>query len=144
MKKTTIKFILAKLAIFLAKKSKTLLIFDGVFSQVDGIFFFILSKYDTPHDFWELSKSIFETFLAQFGQILEGGYPMPPSPPPKKVVENYAHRNRVKNDLLFSENWWRIAMSMNPDPYLSNWWLGTFQKVVILDYCRLFESRSLG
>ena len=55
----------------------------------------ILSIYDTPHDFLEVSKTVFETFLAQLGPILEGGGGKK-SPPPQKVVENKAHRNRVK------------------------------------------------
>ena len=42
------------------------MIFDGVFSQVDGIFG-ILSIYDTPHDFLELSNYVFKIFLAQLG-----------------------------------------------------------------------------
>ena len=58
----------AKLSIFPLKKN---LIFDGVFSQVDGIFG-ILSIYDTPHDIWELSKTVFKTFLAQLGPLSEG------------------------------------------------------------------------
>ena len=27
----------------------------------------------TPHDFWDVSKIVFKTFLAQLGPILEGG-----------------------------------------------------------------------
>ena len=44
-------------------------------------FFGILSIYDTPHDFLELSKYVFKIFLAQLGPILEGGgHKMPPPP----------------------------------------------------------------
>ena len=60
-------------------------IFVAVFSQVEGIFD-ILSMHNTPHDFWELSKTVLKTFLAQLGPILEGGLLMPPLP--QKVVKN--------------------------------------------------------
>ena len=62
------------------KLEKKRLIFDGVFSQVDGIFD-ILSIYNTPHDFLELSKTAFKTFLAQLGPILEEWHLMLPPPP---------------------------------------------------------------
>ena len=42
-------FLISEIINFLDKKKKCS-IFDGVFSQVDGIFG-ILSIYDTPHDF---------------------------------------------------------------------------------------------
>ena len=42
------KFLISEILDFPDKKKN--LIFDGVFSQVDGIFG-ILSIYDTPHDF---------------------------------------------------------------------------------------------
>ena len=49
-------------------------------------FFGILSKYDTPMIFWELSKYVFKFFLAQLEPILGGGGIQ--CPPPQKVVEN--------------------------------------------------------
>ena len=55
------------------------MIFDGVFSQVDGIFWHF-EYYDTPHDFSELSKYVFKFFLAQLGPILEGGASDAPPP----------------------------------------------------------------
>ena len=43
-----------------------------------------------------------EIFLAQLGPILERG--LSDAPPPQKVVENQAHRNRVNTKfLLFHE-----------------------------------------
>ena len=41
---------------------------------------------DAPNDFWELSKTLFKNFLAQLGPILEGDIQCPS--PPQKVVEN--------------------------------------------------------
>ena len=46
----------------------------GVLSQVDGIF----GTYNNPHDFWEFSKTVIKIFLAQLGQIWEGGIWSPP------------------------------------------------------------------
>ena len=61
------KFFICKIIDFSEKKS---LIFDGAFSQVDGIFWhFEYIKY--LHDFWELSKTAYKTCLAQLGPILE-------------------------------------------------------------------------
>ena len=39
------------------------------------------------NDFWEISKTVFKTFLAQLGPILEGGGASD-APLPQKVVEN--------------------------------------------------------
>ena len=61
---------------FSDKKFKKTFDFDSVFCQVDGIFD-ILGICNTPHDFGELSKSVFKTF--QLGLILDADAP-PPSP----------------------------------------------------------------
>ena len=56
-------------------------IIAGVFSQVEGIFWHF--EYTIPPMiFWELSKTVFKTFLAQLGPILEGGGASDAPPPP--------------------------------------------------------------
>ena len=63
------KFLISEIIDISDKKNvKKGLIFDGVFSQEDGIFE-ILSINNTPHDFLTVHK----TFLAQLEPILEGG-----------------------------------------------------------------------
>ena len=87
-----LQFLISKIIDFSDKKK--CFIFDGVFNLVDGIFWHLII-YNTPHDFWELSKTVFITFLVHLGLILEEGACDAP-PPPQKKDENYAHRNRVK------------------------------------------------
>ena len=55
------KFLISEIINFSTEKKR--LIFDGVFGQVDGIFG-VLSIFDTPHDFLELSKTVLK-LLAQ-------------------------------------------------------------------------------
>ena len=43
--------------------------------------------YNTPMIFWELSKTVFKTFQAQLGPILEGASDATP-PLEQKVAEN--------------------------------------------------------
>ena len=78
------KFHISKISIFSAKKVWFLITY---IAKIDGIFW-TFEYIIIPMIFWQLSKTVFKTFLAQWG------HPMPPFP--QKVVEKEAHRNRVK------------------------------------------------